>query len=75
MKIGCVNIGTYDYLTSGKVYDVLSMDDGVYYLINDDGWECDYPQDLFEVLEDHANGQVSEAIADLVEYRYKPEVF
>jgi hypothetical protein len=75
MKVVCVNVGNYQYLTEGKVYPVLRAADGAYYLINDDGWECDYPRGLFEEIEEDKYAHVSEAIADLVEYRYKPEVF
>ena len=55
-KVRCVNIGGHVYITAGKEYDVINLDEDSVYIVNDNHEECDYLYKYFEpVLESEKN--------------------
>lgn len=67
MKVKCIDNGEYLYITIGTVYEVLEADVDSFLVLNDVNDEVHYPKARFE--------EINEAVSDLVQYRYKPEVF
>ena len=55
-KVRCVNVGGHVYITAGKEYDVINLDEDSVYIVNDNHEECDYLYKYFEpVLESEKN--------------------
>ena len=53
-KVRCVNIGGHVYITAGKEYDVINLDEDSVYIVNDNHEECDYLYKYFEPVLDSA---------------------
>ena len=55
-KVRCVNVGGHVYITAGKEYDVINLDEDSVYIVNDNHEEYDYLYKYFEpVLESEKN--------------------
>lgn len=68
-NIRCTNGGGYDFLTVGKVYDVVDADDEGFHYIDDDGEEMCYDfycteREEFELVEKEATTDIK--IGDFV---------
>ena len=51
-----MNVGEHFYITAGKEYDVINLDEDSVYIVNDNHEECDYLYKYFEpVLESEKN--------------------
>ena len=56
MRVKCIDINDYSYLTAGKIYEVLEVSDEDKYIINnDEPCEYDYEKELFEVVDGEEN--------------------
>ena len=44
------------YMINGKVYDVISIEEGWYRIIDEEGEDYLYPPELFEVVDEGGNG-------------------
>ena len=51
-KVRCVNIGGHVYITAGKEYDVINLDEDSVYIVNDNHEEYDYLYKYFEPVLD-----------------------
>ena len=47
-KVRCVNVGGHVYITAGKEYDVINLDEDSVYIVNDNHEEYDYLYKYFE---------------------------
>lgn len=52
MKIRFIGISDPVYMINGKIYDVLSIENGWYRIIDEEGEDYLYPQELFEIVID-----------------------
>ena len=65
MKVQCISMGDYidyyiDYITIGKIYDVIEEDkeEDVYKIIDDDGDEDWYHKEHFKTLSEIRNEKI-----------------
>ncbi len=52
MKIRFIGISDPVYMINGKIYDVLSIENGWYRIIDEEGEDYLYPPELFEIVID-----------------------
>ena len=57
-KVRCVNVGGHFYITAGKEYDVINLDEDSVYIVNDNHEECDYLYKYFEPVLDSAENHL-----------------
>ena len=57
-KVRCVNVGEHFYITAGKEYDVINLDEDSVYIVNDNHEECDYLYKYFEPVLDSAENHL-----------------
>ena len=59
-KVRCVNVGEHFYITAGKEYDVINLDEDSVYIVNDNHEECDYLYKYFEPVLDSAENPLQD---------------
>lgn len=52
MKVKFIGISDPVYMINGKIYDVLSIENGWYRIIDEEGEDYLYPPELFEIVID-----------------------
>ncbi len=62
MKVRCRNIVGIEYITLGKIYDVVGIDDGFYIIINDENRRVLYFKSRFILLKKDRNNKISKLI-------------
>ena len=55
MKIRFIGVTDPIYMINGKIYDVISIENGWYRIIDEEGEDYLYPPELFEVINDTDN--------------------
>ena len=61
MKVKCIDIGYWVFLTIDKIYDVIKYD---YYIIDDSGNKWRYPKELFKTLSEMRNDKINKLLED-----------
>ena len=56
MKVKLIGESDPVYMINGKVYDVISIEEGWYRIIDEEGEDYLYPPELFEVVDEGGNG-------------------
>jgi len=52
MKVQCLEKSDDLDLVQGKVYDVISIEEGFYRIIDEEGEDYLYPTEMFEIIEE-----------------------
>lgn len=80
-KVRCVNQGKYVYITAGKEYNVLKIEDDYFHIWNNSGEVCFYEKHLFVVPENNSKYILVEGkkddfiqqVNELIAQGYKPQ--